>query len=168
MGSGFFAISSQPNITIKGDEMLLRALAAAAGLTLALNTAQAAEPRFELDLEVQELESTLKDLAAQADVKLRYAGELLRGKTAPVLRGRHSLRQALDRLLDGTELSYQVSPQGVVTIKQRGSASNASSQNGNAFQLLELKVTASQMPGYHTLPAMARTATSPRPRPIRP
>lgn len=130
--------------------MLLRPLAIGVGLLLILNRAQADARRFEFNLKTQDLSAALKAVASEANVKLRYAAGLLRGQSAPALHGRYSLREALDRLLGGTALSYQVDPQGVVTIKRHTGAAYAPSQDSDSLQLPPLTVTASSMPDYET------------------
>ncbi len=139
--------------------MPLRTFMAAIGLLLTLNTVQAAEARFIFDLEAQDLKSTLKNIATQTNVQLRYADELLLGKTAPALHGRYTLRQALEQLLNGTELSYKVNPPGVVTIQRRANATHTPNQNDDSFQLPAVKVTAHQILDYQELAEKNRTGS---------
>lgn len=86
---------------------------AAAHLLLAGTTASA----LEFDLPAQRLDAALTDFAEQANVRLLYDASLTRNdRHAPALKGDYSVAEGLQLLLQGTGLSYQIDPQGTVTL----------------------------------------------------
>lgn len=91
---------------------LFQALAAA-HLLLAATTASA----LEFDLPAQRLDAALTDFAEQANVRLLYDASLTQGgRQAPALKGDYSVAEGLQMLLQGSGLSYQIDPQGTVTL----------------------------------------------------
>lgn len=82
----------------------------AVGSLLAFNacaqTPRAHEVHF--SIAAQPLGSALNELARQAKLELIAAPNLVAGKTAPVVSGDFTVRQALERLLVGTRLSAEI------------------------------------------------------------
>lgn len=121
-------------------------LKAAAGACLALCIALQSPPTLaqtiQLDMPVQPLAQALDQLAQHSGLQLAYPPDAVEGRTAPAMRGQHSVQESLQWLLKGTPLQGRV--QGntlIVTSKPTISASQASS----AASLPEVVVTATTM-----------------------
>ncbi|PWG63132.1 TonB-dependent siderophore receptor [Spiribacter halobius] len=100
------------------------ALTLAAGLdgtALAQNTS---EPTS-LQLPAQPLAEALTELGAATGVQVSFDPSLLAGERAPALEGRYTLDQALQRLLADTQLTYERSGDGSVTIRAASNGSDA-------------------------------------------
>ncbi|WP_420535158.1 TonB-dependent receptor [Acinetobacter populi] len=61
----------------------------------------------ELNLPSQPLQQSIQQLARQGNVEIIYVGDILKNRTAPQLQGNVSVDQALQRLLQGTNLTVQ-------------------------------------------------------------
>lgn len=72
----------------------------------------------------QPLGPALNRLAETADRQILVPPELVRGRSAPALAGRHTVEQALDLLLAGSGLAYRVGQNGVITIVQGEAATS--------------------------------------------
>ena len=91
---------------------LFKALAAA-HLLLAASAASAVQ----FDLPAQRLDAALTDFAEQANVRLLYDASLTAGeRQAPALQGDYSVGEALQRLLQGSGLSYLIGTDGTVSL----------------------------------------------------
>lgn len=91
---------------------LFQALAAA-HLLLAAASASAVE----FDLPAQRLDVALTDFAEQANVRLLYDASLTEGdRQAPALQGDYSVAEGLQRLLQGSGLSYLIGTDGTVSL----------------------------------------------------
>ncbi|MGB5939283.1 MAG: TonB-dependent receptor [Rhodanobacter sp.] len=66
----------------------------------------------------QPLSTALNQLALAADRQIMVPPELVRGRTAPSLAGHYSLDAALRHLLTGSGLTYEVTGNGTVIVKQ--------------------------------------------------
>lgn len=85
----------------------------AAHLLMALPAAWAVQ----LDVPVQSLESALTAFAEQANIRLLYSAEMTSGlNTTQPLRGDYSVAEGLQRLLQGSGLSYQSGSDGTLTL----------------------------------------------------
>lgn len=90
-------------------------LAALAVLPLAMAAAQA--QAVQLDVPAQRLDAALIDFAEQADVRLLYEAGLTRGSgVAQALKGDYSVVDGLQRLLEGSGLSFQTGDDGTITL----------------------------------------------------
>lgn len=88
---------------------------ALAALPLALAAAHA--QAVELDVPSQRLDAALTDFAEQADVRLLYDAGLTRSSgSAPALKGDYSVAEGLQRLLQGSGLTFQIGADGTVTL----------------------------------------------------
>jgi len=83
-----------------------------------VNTASADET-YSFDLPVQPLATTLNSLASTSGTKLIYADEVVRDLQAAPLKGRFTLAQALDRVLNKNRLSYELVDNSMIVIKQK-------------------------------------------------
>jgi outer membrane receptor protein involved in Fe transport len=66
----------------------------------------------------QPLGAALNQLALTADRQIMVPPELVRGRTAPALAGHYSLDAALNRLLAGSGLVYEITSKGTVLVKR--------------------------------------------------
>ena len=66
----------------------------------------------DIALEAQPLENALVELSRQSGIGIFAAGDLVEGLQAPPLNGSMTMEQALERLLEGTGLTWQRSAEG--------------------------------------------------------
>ena len=95
--------------------------------TLLVGTSYAATPAaagttYTFNIPSQRLIDSLQALALASHYKLLYSSELVTGKKAPALQGKYTIEQALRLLLSGTNLRYQVTPDGLVLVRAPGAA----------------------------------------------
>ncbi|MBL8270127.1 TonB-dependent receptor plug domain-containing protein, partial [Steroidobacter sp.] len=74
---------------------------------------------YSLDIPAQDLNSALQELALASQHKLFFRTELVAGKTAPALKGEYTAEQAVQTLLSGTDLAFEITPSAVVVIKDK-------------------------------------------------
>lgn len=72
---------------------------------------------FSFNLPAQPLSSTLNSLANVTGIKLIYADEITQNKLAPPLQGDFTLAEALNRILNDNQLSYELVDNSMVAIK---------------------------------------------------
>jgi outer membrane receptor protein involved in Fe transport len=101
-------------------------LAAAPGLALAQTGPTA------LQIERSDLGQALTQLARQSGQQLIFSPALVRGKRAPALRGAYTTDQALQRLLAGSNLTYQRTAGGALLIEASAPARPASGARSEA------------------------------------
>jgi iron complex outermembrane receptor protein len=104
--------------------LLARSLALLLLLLLLANTASADEI-YSFDLPAQPLAATLNSLANTSGTKLIYADEVVRNLQAAPLKGRFTLAQALDQVLNKNRLSYELVDNSMIVIKQKNNQSAA-------------------------------------------
>ncbi|MEM1141530.1 MAG: TonB-dependent receptor, partial [Pseudomonadota bacterium] len=85
------------------------------------------------DIQAGSLNSVLSEFAAQAGLLLSADAELTSGKSGTGLLGTYSTEQAIEILLQGTGLTYQLSPEGTLTI-------TAPAENDGPLVLAPIKV----------------------------
>lgn len=109
----------------------------------------------DFDVSAQELKYALRDLARQAGVELVAPSETLAGKKAQALRGHYSLRQAVDALLEGSDLTADLRD-GTIFIRGRSDspAAAVAAKLGSA----EIVVTGTRLRGVE-LPSPRITTT---------
>jgi iron complex outermembrane receptor protein len=71
----------------------------------------------ELNVPAQSLEAALTDFAEQANVRLIYDASLTRTQQVPALQGDYSVSDGLQRLLQGSGLTYRIDADGTVTLQ---------------------------------------------------
>ena len=71
------------------------------------------------DIEAQALGDALKAYERITDINLDYSEEIVKGKETNGVRGTNTLSKALEKILMGTGLSYVVTAQGSVNLKER-------------------------------------------------
>lgn len=108
----------KPSLSARAVQAALLALPLAAIATIAAASpaahAQTAQLAHDFDIPAGTLSTGLTRLATQAGMQLTANGELTAGKSAPALKGRMTVRQALDRLLAGSGLEAGVDGMAVV------------------------------------------------------
>ena len=97
-----------------GDLMLSRTFAvlAASASTLVLAGHAQAQALYSFDLPAQPLEASLRAIASQTGSNVVFAGDQVRGKTAPALRGSYSTLAAYEVVLRGSGLRLGVTDGG--------------------------------------------------------
>lgn len=95
----------------------------------------------DFDLPVQKLDDALQSLALTSGYKLLYSQSLVEGWSSPSLSGRYTIESALQTLLDGTGLSYEVTADGLILIRARPGRVSATA-NGDVDTLDKVLVTA--------------------------
>jgi len=93
--------------------MLVTALA----LSIVANTASAEDRSYFLNIPAQGLGSALDALSRQTGLQPFYADGALAGKRGAALKGRYSKREAVERLLSGSGLTYTFTGDNTVAIK---------------------------------------------------
>jgi iron complex outermembrane recepter protein len=103
---------------------ILAALLAAGTLTFA--DADARSISYDLNIPSEDLTAALQSFAIASHHKLLYKSELTAGKISRALKGHFTAREAMEALLSGTGLSYEITGSSVVLIKDQrdGKTSN--------------------------------------------
>ena len=120
---------------------LFQALAAAHLLLVATRVSA-----LQFDLPAQPLDAALTDFAEQANVRLLYDASLTPGeRQAPALKGDYSVDEGLQRLLQGSGLSYLIGSDGTVSLVPLSGDANslqldATTVSGQADGRLDLPV----------------------------
>lgn len=100
----------------------MRALGASLALTALLGAvpaaAQTAKHRF--DIPSQDLSTSLKAFALESGVELFFSPDLVRGKSAPQLRGEFTNTDALASLLAGSGLTYEFTGPKTLIVRPAG------------------------------------------------
>src|SRR3546814_8367679 len=87
--------------------MISKATLAAGAATIAIvsNTAAArTQAEYDLDVSEQPLARSLRDVASKTGTNIVFVSSVVRGKTAPSLRGRYTAGGAYRALLEGSGL----------------------------------------------------------------
>lgn len=92
-----------------------------------------------LQIESQDLASALSQFARQTRQQILFAPDLVRGKRAPALSGRHDSQAALALLLVGTGISYRQTPGGTYLLAAHDESTKRLSRAG--LQLASLAQT---------------------------
>ena len=100
------------------------------------------------DIEAQALESALKAYEMITDINLDYSEEIVKGEKTNGVRGTHTLSTALQKILMGTGLSYMVTAQGLVALKET-----------EAVELEKMLVTATETEGLSEASAFTTVIT---------
>lgn len=90
--------------------------------SLSLVNTASAEEIYAFDLPAQPLAAILNNLASTSGTKLIYADEAVRNLQAAPLKGRFTLAQALDRVINKNKLSYELLENNMIVIKQKTAA----------------------------------------------
>jgi iron complex outermembrane receptor protein len=87
--------------------------------TLAFADADARSISFDLNIPSEDLTAALQSFAIASHHKLLYRAELTVGKTSRALKGHFTAQDAMEVLLSGTGLTYEITGASVVLIKDR-------------------------------------------------
>src|SRR5690349_5159115 len=115
-------------------------LLAGMGFALLPQVLQAAPPAevrsatYTLDIPSQSLDGALQALALASSHKLLYAATIMNGKKSPALKGGFTAEEAVRRLLEGTNLVYEFTADGLVLIREKNSKNSAA----NASELMRV------------------------------
>lgn len=90
---------------------------ALACLTAPASQALAQGARSTLDVRAQPLGSALEELSRQSGTDILFRSDNVAGKRSAEVSGTMSVRQALDRLLKGTGLTYGIGASGAIVVK---------------------------------------------------
>jgi iron complex outermembrane receptor protein len=91
---------------------------------------------------------SLVNVAAGAGIALSFDPALTEGRSSPALTGNYTVREALHRLLTGSELELVAKPDGSYTLRKAEPAPVTSQQTEAATTLAEVEVAASaELPG---------------------
>lgn len=85
--------------------------------------AHAEQQLYYFDLPSQELGSALKTVARIAHQQVAFDEEAVRGKRAPALKGSFSARDAIDKLIDGAQLTVETGRSGLLILRPQSVAS---------------------------------------------
>lgn len=99
--------------------------AALPGTTLAASPEQARSVTYEMDIPPQDLHAALQQLALVSNHKLFYRSELVSGKSSPAVKGNFTAEQAIQMLLAGTDLTFEITAGDVVLIRGKDEESSA-------------------------------------------
>src|SRR4051794_34192169 len=94
----------------RAGQVLLTTCAAIA-LTPAIAKAQTVD-QVQYNIHARDLGTALTELARQSGREIYFSSELTRGLRAPKISGQLTVEQALDRLLEGTGLTYRLNSSG--------------------------------------------------------
>lgn len=85
--------------------------------TLTFADVQARSVSYDLNIPSEDLTAALQSFAIASHHKLLYKAELTTGKTSRALKGRFTAEEAIQKLLSGTGLTYEITGSSVVLIK---------------------------------------------------
>lgn len=95
------------------------------------------------DIPAQPLAGAIIKFAEQANLRLIAPQALADGKTAPALKGDYTSAEALARLLEGTDLTFEITADGRLLLRKKPAAKGTAPDNsGHASQPLERIQTA--------------------------
>jgi iron complex outermembrane recepter protein len=97
---------------------LLASIVACIGF-LGTPPALAQSTTLELNIPAQPMEATLRHLAEKHKVQVVFSPTVVRGVMAPELRGSYTIDQAMQRLTEGTQLSYSFNGRDTVVVKEK-------------------------------------------------
>ena len=117
---------------------------AAICLAAASTFAQAQQATYEFDISAQPASQVLDALAKQTGLQPFFAEDAVKGKPSPGVKGKYNLREALDKALAGTGLTYQFTGEKAVAIKAAEKAIARTLNKIDEIQLQEVVVTATK------------------------
>lgn len=127
----------------------LRQAAVAIGLLFATSI-HADTGKLTFDIPAETLEQAVNRIAKQADVQVLLASSLASGLTTPAIKGNFTAREALEKLLAGSNLSLQDKGNNsfiIINAKEKFSAASETANNEpTEFALQQTVVTATRTP----------------------
>lgn len=122
-------------------------------LNLSLPATTGASAPVAVDLPMQPLDTSLKQLAGSAGLNLAFDSALARGKTAPAVKGLMSRKEALRRVLAGSGLQAEIEGENVIVTREKPKLGEA--QPG--IQLEAINVRAKRFYEVGPLPGLGLT-----------
>jgi iron complex outermembrane receptor protein len=116
---------------------------AAICLAVASAFAQAQQATYDFNIPAQPASQVLDALAKQTGLQPFYADGAVKGVQSPGVKGKLSLREALDKALAGTGLTYQFTAEKAVAIKAVPPGVDARKASADATELTPITVSAS-------------------------
>lgn len=86
---------------------------------------------FHFDIQPQPLSSAIRALSERAGIQALYAEALVEGRASAGLRGAYTVRQALERLLQGSGLRFEFSAPDIAIVKAAPESGLASDRPGS-------------------------------------
>lgn len=126
---------------------LLMAACAAVTVVPATGYAQTNASQVGYNIPAQDLGTALTELARQSNREIYFSADLTRGKRAPRISGKMKFERALDRLLGGSGLSYEVRNGGAIVIRassQSRSVGDGASASSPADDVAESRSSAGE------------------------
>ena len=130
---------------LKGAAASMIAILVATGAAYAQSAERAERGTQEIrtfDIPAQPLAGAIIMLAEQADLRLIAPQALADGKTAPALKGEYTSAEVLARLLEGSDLVFEITADGRLLLRQKPAKEKALDNPGHASQMLERRRTA--------------------------
>lgn len=90
---------------------------------------------YELDIPAQDLDDSLQAVALASRHRLIYSAELVEGKKTPALKGEYTTMQACQKLLAGTDLSCEVTEDGLVLIRPQAARTTEATRQAGRIRL---------------------------------
>ena len=107
------------------------------GTTLAAPPVEARSVTYSLDIPAQSLGDALQALALASEHRLLCDSDLVEGKSSAALKGQFTAEEAVKQLLSGTDLSYEVTSDGLVMIKSAVTSPSTLSTVGGSFRFTQ-------------------------------
>lgn len=114
------------------------ATAVAAALTVCAASAAAQGRSYRFEYPQQALSQALRTFGQTAGQQIVFTDDLVAGRTAPELRGTYTADEALERLLEGSDLEAETNAAGVITIRRK-------TEQDPAVTLADIVVTGSRI-----------------------
>ncbi|MGE0289609.1 MAG: TonB-dependent receptor [Acetobacteraceae bacterium] len=112
--------SGPKTIHARGIRMMMAGCLTLASLALPWDAAFPETRVFELDIPPQSLSGALKSLYLQAELQTLYVDDLVRELHSPGISGRYTVEEALERLLQGSDLAFEFTGANTAVIKAAG------------------------------------------------
>jgi len=97
---------------------------------LTLAQADARSTSYDLNIPSEDLTAALQSFAIASHHKLLYKAELTAGKTSRALKGSFTAQEAVEALLSGTGLTFEITGASVVLIKGKSDARTTDMREG--------------------------------------
>jgi iron complex outermembrane receptor protein len=107
-------------------------------------TAQAQEQTYDINIPAQSLGDAIRSLGRTARQNIVFDGAIVRGKRSASVQGRLTPRQALTRMLGGTDLVMMNGSGGVLMVRKAGNVNFAAAEVAAEAEPTEIIVTAAK------------------------
>src|SRR5258708_15390342 len=86
------------------------------------------------DVPAQPLETAIRQVASEQNLQILFAEEDVKGVTTHGIKGEYTAREAIQKLLEGTGLTFTFNDRNVVAIKPAGKAQSSGASTGGSSQ----------------------------------